>query len=508
MRSHIEPKLIGCLVAVVLIVAPSLAHGEDDSLGSLTASGKVKVETSGTGETIGHIADLKIQDLTDQPLTCAIPPMILESGSGKNQHYACPTGQTVALNPHQTKTVPMNGVCLNRNKPPVAKGVIGDLVMNEANPSGPQNPNSHLPATDAGKLLRSCAAKFTAADQLQRSGALKSLPYHDPQKQKDIVVQWSTWSDPQICQIVGTTPATKDDLKKVVYKQVEEQGPMSPATRKKVDQGIDTIFEKVELTTAKAKDLEKPGSFFEGPISTGKPGPLFQPATVAQPGDVVHVEEAPVGAKGHWMVKVKRGEKIVEVWFETDDAPPLAYCNYIKINKTGTSASGKNTVIEDYERTTPTPTPTPAPTPTPTATPKWKSYLWTPAPTPTPTATPKWKSFLWTPAPTATQSPRSPGDKTELEKPKGEAVKPAPPWKPDDCPDALAAIWNALTYAVTGSEFAGAVPSGKDALAGVINEVKKKILRNCAKAGREKECEYYQDLRDKLARIYQNIPDK
>ena len=67
--------------------------------------------------------------------------MILESGSGKNQDYACPRGQSVALNPQQTKTVPMNGVCLNRNKPPVGKGVSGDLVMNEANPNVPQNPN-------------------------------------------------------------------------------------------------------------------------------------------------------------------------------------------------------------------------------------------------------------------------------------------------------------------------------------------------------------------------------
>src|SRR5437867_2662577 len=230
------------------------------TLATLIASGKIKIDSAGTGETIGHVADLKIQNITDQPLTCAIAPMILESSTGKNQHYACPSGRTVALNPHQTKTVPINGVCLNRNKPPVAKGVSGDLVMNEANPSGPQNPNSHLPATDAGKLLRSCAAKYTAADQLQKSGALKNLPYHDPQKQKDIVVQWSTWTDPQICQIVGTTPATRDDLKKVVYKQVEEKGPMSPETKKKVDQGIDTIFEKVELTTAKAKDLEKPES--------------------------------------------------------------------------------------------------------------------------------------------------------------------------------------------------------------------------------------------------------
>ena len=238
------------------------------ALATLTASGKVEINIAGTGETIGHVADLKIQNLTDQPLTCAIPAMILESVSGKNQHYACPSGQTVALNPQQAKTVPMNGVCLNRNKPPVGKGVSGDLVMNEANPSGPQNPNSHLPATEAGKLLRRCAAKYTAADQLQKSGALNNLPYHDPQKQKDIVVQWSTWTDPEISQMTGSPPATKEDLRKVVYKQVEEQGPMSPEKKKKVDHGIDTIFEKVELTTSKAKELEKPEGENSPPAET------------------------------------------------------------------------------------------------------------------------------------------------------------------------------------------------------------------------------------------------
>jgi hypothetical protein len=392
MKSNINSKLIGNLLAVLfLICASSLASGQGDSIGSLTTGGKVKVETSGTGETIGHVADLKIQNLTDQPLTFAVPPMILESGSEKNQHYACPRGQSVTLAPQQTKTVPMNGVCLNRNKPPVGKGVSGDLVMNEANPAVPQNPNSHLPATDASKLLQTCASKYDAADKLQKSGALKSLPYHDPQKQKDIVVQWSTWMDPRISQITGAPPATKEDLKKVVYKQLESKKPMSPETKKKVDQGIDTIFEKVELTTAKAKDMEKPGPLRGGAVTTEKPGAFFNPATLAQPGDVVHVESDNItGAKGHWMVKVKLGNKIVDVWFETDDKPPLKECDWIKINKTSTSARGETeyVYIKDYEKTT-APTPTEdhgkttalTPTPTPTATP-------TAAPSATPTPTP------------------------------------------------------------------------------------------------------------------------
>ena len=264
-------------------MAPKQPGKTGDTCAVLVAAGKIKVETLGTGETIGHVTDLKIQNLTDQRLACAIQPMILESGSGKNQHYACPNGQTVALNPHQTKTVPMNGVCLNRNKPPVAKGVGGDLVINEANPTAPQNPNSHIPVTQARDLLRICTAKYEAADKLQKDGALKDLPYKDKQKQKDIVVQWSTWSDPRISEITGAPPATKDDLKKVVYKQLEAKKPMSPETKKKVDQGIGTIFEKVELTTAKAKDLEKPETSGEETTPPKSPPPQTQEKPAQSP---------------------------------------------------------------------------------------------------------------------------------------------------------------------------------------------------------------------------------
>src|SRR6266404_4956505 len=109
---------------------------------------KIKIDNEGTGETIGHVADLIIENLTDQPLTCVVPPMVLESGSGKNQHYACPESHTVRIDPHGTVTVPMNGVCIARNKPPVGKGVTGDLMINEGNPAIVQNPHSHISTKD------------------------------------------------------------------------------------------------------------------------------------------------------------------------------------------------------------------------------------------------------------------------------------------------------------------------------------------------------------------------
>jgi hypothetical protein len=226
--------------------------------GNVTICEGVKIDTVGTGETIGHIADLRLENVTDQPINCVVPPIVLESKSGKNQDYVCPKGETLKIDPDRTATVPMEGVCVKRNKPPAGKDVTGDLVVNTGDPTVPQNPGSHVPAKQARDLLRLCTSKYDAADKLQEDGALQDLPYKDKQKQKDIVVQWSTWSDPQVCALAGTPPATKDDLKKVVYKQVEEKGPMTPAAKKRVDQGIDTIFENVERTTAKAKDLEKP----------------------------------------------------------------------------------------------------------------------------------------------------------------------------------------------------------------------------------------------------------
>ena len=315
---------------------------------------KIKiVDIAGTGETIGHVAMMTIQNLTDQPLSFALPGIILESKSGKSQHYGCPNGQQVALKPNQTLTVPIDGVCLNRDKPPVGNGVGGDLVINDANAqkadtgfarvhayytlqqaklnqantdeqtlqtyrgarqlldppqkevlvqfldneirqarqqatSGlavgdqpiteierakmaaqlfgqsnlpaklmTQGSQLKIPANNASQVLQMCRAKHQTIENLQKDDAIwKDFPYKDKKKQRDVLMQWSTWMDPRICEMTGSAPATKDDLKKVVYKQVEEKGPMTAETKKKVDQGVDMIFEKVELTTAKAKDLE------------------------------------------------------------------------------------------------------------------------------------------------------------------------------------------------------------------------------------------------------------
>ncbi len=230
--------------------------GSGPLISPLISSGALKVDIAGTGETIGHIADLRLTNTTGKPMALSIPPLVLESISGKTQHYAVPGGQEVALDPGQTKTVGVDGVCLVRGKPPVGRGVTGDLLINEGGEPTVGSPTK-LPAGDVRTMLRMAQATYKAAKQLEKEGALKEIPYSDPKKKQDIVVQWSTWMNPDLAKVTGVPPATRQDLEKVVYKQVEASGPMTPQKKKKVDEGINTIFEKIELTSARAKDLEE-----------------------------------------------------------------------------------------------------------------------------------------------------------------------------------------------------------------------------------------------------------
>jgi len=220
---------------------------------------KIKVDITGTGETIGHIADARISNLTDEPIAFTIPPAVLESHSGKNQNYGIPRTTDVALKPHESKTVPLDGVCLDRHKPPVGKGIGDDLAFNDCDPDG------RIPHDRSDRMLRIAETVYQAADELEEDGKLKEIPYKDPKKRKEIVEQWATWV--RISEVTGDPPPTKDDLKKVVEKQV---GKVPPDKQKKIDDGIDTIFEKIELTTEKAKDLDKAPSEEASPANTGE----------------------------------------------------------------------------------------------------------------------------------------------------------------------------------------------------------------------------------------------
>ena len=244
--------------------------GTGESYASLTSAGKIKVTSSGTGETIGHVADLQIQNTTGERISFTVPPMVLESGGGKYQHYACPKGQLVTLDPHGEKTVPIDGVCLVRGKQPLGKDDKSDLICRDGTP-GDHPQDSHLPTKDVHKLLRTAASYYDAAEKLEKKGALNAMPYKDPKTRQEIVTQWGVWSDPEIAKCTGSPVATKEDLRTTIYKQAEKHAPVTPETKKKLDEGIDIIFQDIKLTTKEAKNLEKPDPYKHGAVNIDNP---------------------------------------------------------------------------------------------------------------------------------------------------------------------------------------------------------------------------------------------
>ena len=261
-------SIVGAALLAVFLAAPDHAaaaaanvRGHTESLAALAFGGKIEVVTVGTGQSIGHVADLRMRNLTGERLAVPVPAMVLESGSRQFQHYACPHAQTVIIGAHGAKTVPIYGVCLVRDKPPVGQGVTGELIVCDGNPSSPRSPDSHFTAKEAGKMTRVAKSYGDAAEKLEKEGAFKNMPYHEPKKQKEIATQWGVWSDPKIAKITHSKRATKEDFKRTVVRQAEKKKPLEPEEKKQLEQGADEIFKDIQLTTKEAKNLEEPDPF-------------------------------------------------------------------------------------------------------------------------------------------------------------------------------------------------------------------------------------------------------
>lgn len=239
---------------LIILVRPYLIDALSPSSGGYEEGDPVKTDIVGTGETIGHIADVKLENMTNGSLIFIIPPCIIESESGKNQATFSPGSDKIELAAHQKKTVPLEGVCLEQGKPAAAKGNSDDLVMNTGDSKTKSNRNAHLPADKVESTLRLASCVYDAVHEMMKQGAYKKFPGVEEERER-IALQWATWANPDIAEAMGGKPATKDDMKEVVKKQ--QKTPVTPATEKKIDKAVDSMWEQIELTTGKAKDLEK-----------------------------------------------------------------------------------------------------------------------------------------------------------------------------------------------------------------------------------------------------------
>jgi hypothetical protein len=114
-----------------------------------------------------------------------------------------------------------------------------------------------------------------AAKKMQEDGAFEKIPYKDPEQQVETVEQWLTWSNPEISEITGETPATKEDLSTTVTKQIPKDVELTPVQQEQIDVGIDTIWGAIELTGTAAKDIQDESELFERVDPTAKEGVVF-----------------------------------------------------------------------------------------------------------------------------------------------------------------------------------------------------------------------------------------
>ena len=235
----------GLLDSIAMGPAPT-----GESLATLMGGGKVTASLAGTGETIGHIADLTLKNMTTETLNVTIPATVLTSISGQCQPYAIPEPQSESLGAGETKTVPLSGVCLNGRLPPVGSGVTGELNM--ADPTSPDF------AQHWGDALKGTQAVIAAAKQLQGEGAFTTPFSGDPQKERETVIQQTIWL---YTSTKEGNPLTKADMAKKVLEQAETAaaqgggGGLTEPQKEQLNQGVDNIWKAVQLTGKQAKVL-------------------------------------------------------------------------------------------------------------------------------------------------------------------------------------------------------------------------------------------------------------
>src|SRR5262249_11409731 len=119
---------------------------------------------------------------------------------------------------------------------------------------------------------------------------------------------------PDLSALTGNQPATKDDMKDVVKKQQHE--PVSSSTEKKIDKGVDTIWNDIELVGTKAKDIDHP-QFAQVDNGRGHVNNDETPKTTDAAGDLKKAYDKYHDARTEWLKKQPNWNKLVHDWTQS-----------------------------------------------------------------------------------------------------------------------------------------------------------------------------------------------
>jgi hypothetical protein len=186
--------------------------GEKQGIIQQAAAGQIVYTVSGTGETIGKVAQVLIVNLTDRALMTEIPPTML-TGGASFQPYILPNAVKISLAPFQAKTVPIDGICQDARKPP-SSAESGQLKILDPNAAD-------FPKTVADQIAGAQRLQ-EAVTKLQGSGAFTTPFSNNRQKERDTLMQQTFWI---YTAAQSGRPYTKDEFANKLYTQGGFQPP-------------------------------------------------------------------------------------------------------------------------------------------------------------------------------------------------------------------------------------------------------------------------------------------
>lgn len=247
--------------------------GDKKGILQQAAAGRIAFTVSGTGETIGKVAQMLIVNLTGHATETEIPPTML-TGGGSYQPYIVPTAVKISLAPFQTKVVPIEGICQDARKPP-STAESGPLKI--LDPSAADFPKTVANQVAGAQRLQDTVAK------LQKKGAIRTPFSGNPAKERETVIQQTFWI---YTALLNGKPYTKEEFANKLYTQggfqpPHEIAPLAPPTEAKpgkkgangtvkpeplkkpteaqsqtLDKGVDQFWDTFQLTGKEAKILD------------------------------------------------------------------------------------------------------------------------------------------------------------------------------------------------------------------------------------------------------------
>jgi len=230
---------------LVLLISP---YSQAKAQGVEIPAG-ISINIKGNGQTTGHIAILIATNHTGHPISFSLEPMAIPSG-GKQQSYIVPSFTSVSVEPGTTLEIPIQGFCINVNRPPAQFGadmsppstwIPISLIVPGWRPSttrgwepSPET-SATIPGTDisightidiesfiaeAASILLVALENISAAyDEMYEQGIIKTPFASEPEMERESVIQQTFWI---FSSMLAGFDYNEEDFKENIIVQFEE----------------------------------------------------------------------------------------------------------------------------------------------------------------------------------------------------------------------------------------------------------------------------------------------